>query len=633
MAIPPGFIDELRNRVAVSEIVGKRVKLIKKGREHSGLCPFHNEKSPSFTVNDEKGFYHCFGCGSHGSALDFVMNTEGLNFPEAVERLAVMAGMEVPQDTPEQRERTERRNTLYDVMEAACAYYERALRMPEGQIGLSYLRERQLTEDTIRHFRLGFAPNIQGGLVAALKREGIEESLMIEAGLLIQPDDPGRKPYERFRDRVMFPITDRRGKVIAFGGRILGDGKPKYLNSPDTPLFHKGTVLYGLAQAREEAYKRDQIIVTEGYMDVIALAQGGFPNAVAPLGTALTEEQIQLLWKMSKTPILCFDGDAAGQRAAARGAERALPHLKPGLSLHFIHMPPGEDPDSLIQHEGSTAMQTVIDQAVPLSELLWQREREGKNLETAEDRALLDDQLKKHAFQIQDESVKSHFLSALKDRMWKEIRGKKETKKFQPRRDWKYDKTIHHTHLEAKSSLNTKVDAQNWREILLITAVIFHPQIIDEVGERLGMMNFVSDSLDKLRQEVLKTVDGDLGLDSSALQSHLKKSGFSGPLNSLLTKFQSPDGIGTVGHEGFLHPDRPVEDVLRGWEQTYKLYRQVTDLKAEDKEKQRHLVKEMTPQALSQFWAHKKLQGQVDTDDDEDTDAAAFKIDEQDLFD
>lgn len=282
MAIPPGFIDELRNRISVSEIVGKRVKLIKKGREHSGLCPFHNEKSPSFTVNDDKGFYHCFGCGAHGSALDFLMNTEGLNFPEAVERLAVQAGMEVPQDTPEQRERVERRNTLYDVMEAACAYYEKMLRMPEGRIGLSYFRERGLSEETIKHFRLGYSPNVPGGLKAALTRQGIEESLMIEAGLLIQPDDPNRKPYERFRERVMFPITDRRGKVIAFGGRILGDGKPKYLNSPDTPLFHKGTILYGLAQAREEAYKKNKIIVTEGYMDVIALAQGGFPNAVAP---------------------------------------------------------------------------------------------------------------------------------------------------------------------------------------------------------------------------------------------------------------------------------------------------------------------------------------------------------------
>ncbi|NVK19296.1 MAG: DNA primase [Methylocystaceae bacterium] len=633
MAIPPGFLDELRNRVSVSEIVGKRVKLIKKGREHSGLCPFHNEKSPSFTVNDDKGFYHCFGCGAHGSALDFVMNTEGLNFPEAVERLAIHAGMEVPQDTPEQRERSEKRNTLYDVMEQATLYYERALRMPEGKTGLSYVQQRGLSEDTIKRFRLGYAPNIQGGLKAALKREGIDESLMIEAGLLIQPDDPNRQPYERFRERVMFPITDRRGKVIAFGGRILGDGKPKYLNSPDTPLFHKGTILYGLAQARETAHKKEEIIVTEGYMDVIALAQGGFPNAVAPLGTALTEEQILLLWRMSKHPTLCFDGDAAGQRAAARGAERALPHLKPGFGLKFVHLPEGEDPDSLIKAEGSAAMQTVLDEAIPLSELLWRIESKDKNFETAEDRALLEDQLKKHAFQIEDESVKKHFLAALKDRMWKEINAKKGGKSSTWKKDWRFEKKNHHTHLEAKSSLGTKVNAQNWRETLLLAAVILHPQIMDEVGERLGLLNFMSDSLDKLRQEVLKTVDGDLGLDSRALQDHLNTNGFSEPLKSLLAKFHAPNGGKFIGHETFLHPDRPIDDVLRGWDHTFTLYMNERDLAMEFKELKRRLEQEMTPQALSQFQAHQKLMGMVDTDEEDAGVGHSFKLNEEDLFD
>jgi len=632
MAIPPGFLDELRNRISVSEIVGKRVKLIKKGREHSGLCPFHNEKTPSFTVNDDKGFYHCFGCGAHGSALDFLMNTEGLNFPEAVERLAVQAGMEVPQDTPEQRERVERRNTLYDVMEAACAYYEKALRMPQGRSGLDYFKQRGLTDNTLKRFRLGFAPNIQGGLKAALARQDIDEKLMIEAGLLIQPDDPKRKPYERFRDRVMFPITDRRGKVIAFGGRLLGDGKPKYLNSPETPLFHKSNVLYGLAQAREEAYKRDSIIVTEGYMDVIALAQGGFPHAVAPLGTALTEEQIQLLWKMCKTPLLCFDGDAAGQRAAMRGAERALPHLKPGYSLHFVHLPTGEDPDSLIQNEGRAAMKTVLENASPLSELLWRDSRGELNLEMAEDRSVLEDSLKKYAFQIQDESVRNHFLSALKDRMWKEIRAQKETNSFKNRRDWRFEKKNHHTHLEAKSSLKIKVDAQKWRESLLIAAVILHPQIMDEVGERLGLMIFQSESLDKLRQEVLKTVDGDLGLDSRALQSHLKENGFSGPLEALLDTFHAPNGGRFIGHEAFLHPDRPIDDVLRGWEDAYRLYMQERDLAAEFKELKRRLKDEMSPQVLSQFVALQKLMGKVDTEEGE-AEGSSYKLNEEDLFD
>lgn len=632
MAIPPGFIDELKNRLTVSEIVGKRVKLTKKGREHSGLCPFHNEKSPSFTVNDDKGFYHCFGCGAHGSALDFVINTEGLNFPEAVERLAVMAGMEVPQDTPEQRERTQKRNTLYDVMEAACAYYERSLRMPEGKAGLDYLRKRGLSEETIKRFRLGFASNAQG-MKAALKRDGIEENLMIEAGLLIQPDDKNRSPYERFRDRVMFPITDRRGKVIAFGGRLLGDGKPKYLNSPDTPLFHKGTVLYGLAQARESAHKKEQIIVTEGYMDVIALAQGGFPNAVAPLGTALTEEQIQLLWKMSKTPVLCFDGDAAGQRAALRGAERALPHLKPSYSLHFVHLPEGEDPDSLIKAHGSSAMDKALENAIALSELLWRHESEGMKLEQAEDRAALEDHLKKHAFQISDESVKHHFLSAFKDRIWQEIRKKNTTERpRRTRQDWTFDKTRHHTHLDAKSSLKTKVNAQVWREHLLLAALILHPEIMDEIGEKLGLLNFNADSLDNLRQEVLKTVDGNLGLDSKQLQTLLIENGFSGPLHSLLGKFHAPNGGTSIGHESFLHPDRPVDDVLRGWNHTFSLYVNERDLAAEFEELKRRLSQDMTPQLWSQFQALQKLRGMVDTEDDE-AGGYSLRLNEDELFD
>jgi len=336
---------------------------------------------------------------------------------------------------------------------------------------------------------------------------------------------------------------------------------------------------------------------------------------------------------MSKRPTLCFDGDAAGQRAASRGAERALPHLKPGYGLQFVHLPAGEDPDSLIKAEGSAAMQTVLDDAIPLSELLWRMESEGMNFETAEDRALLEDQLKKHAFQIEDESVKSHFLSALKDRMWKEIRAKKETKPFQRQRDWKFEKKNHHTHLEVNIAKDIKINAQNWRETLLLAAIILHPQVMDEVGERLGLLNFMSDSLDNLRQEVLKTVDGDLGLDSRALQSHLIKNGFSEPLKTLLGKFHAPNGGKFIGHETFLHPDRPIDDVLRGWDHTFNLYMKERDLATEFKELKRRLEQEMTPQALSQFQAHQKLMGMVDTDENDGGDGYSFKLNEEDLFD
>ncbi len=377
MAFPPSFLDEIRSRVSLVSVIGRGVRLTKKGREHSGLCPFHNEKTPSFTVNEDKGFYHCFGCGAHGDVITFEMQTHRLSFPEAVERLAAEAGLEVPVQAPEERERAKQAASLYDVMEKACAFFERELRGPAGHVGFDYLRRRGLDEETISRFRLGFSPDGRTALKAALKQAGFSEAMAVEAGLLIAPEALGREgaeSYDRFRGRVMFPITDRRGRIIAFGGRILGDGQPKYLNSPDTPLFHKGAVLYGLAQAREPAAQAGTVIVCEGYMDVIALARAGFAHAVAPLGTALTEGQIELLWRMAAEPIICLDGDAAGQRAAAKAAERALPLLKPGLSLRFATVPAPEDPDSLIQTQGSAAMQQILDRAQPLSDVLWHQE-------------------------------------------------------------------------------------------------------------------------------------------------------------------------------------------------------------------------------------------------------------------
>lgn len=318
MAFPPQFLDELRARLPVSEVVGRKVRLVRKGREHSGLCPFHNEKTPSFTVNDEKAFYHCFGCGQHGDVITFVMETEGLSFPEAVERLASQAGLQVPQSSPEERERAKVRNTLYDVVEQVCAWYEDNLRQTGGREALDYLRGRGFTEETIRTFRLGYSPDGRGRLLQAMEAKGIRKDQLVEAGLIKLPEGGG-DPRDYFFNRVMFPISDGRGRVIAFGGRILGDGQPKYLNSPETPLFHKGRNLYNFAMAREASRDLGTVIVAEGYTDVIALAQAGLPNAVAPLGTAVTEEQIGLLWRVADEPVLCFDGDTAGERAAISG--------------------------------------------------------------------------------------------------------------------------------------------------------------------------------------------------------------------------------------------------------------------------------------------------------------------------
>ncbi|MDH5747745.1 MAG: DNA primase, partial [Rhodospirillales bacterium] len=418
MAFTPQFLDELRARTGLAEVVSRRVKLTRKGHEHLGLCPFHKEKTPSFTLNEEKGFYHCFGCGAHGSAFDFVMQTEGLSFPEAVERLAGDAGMEVPVDTPQERERALRNQSLYDVMEQAAAVYEKTLRMPEGRPALNYLKGRGLGDETLTRFRLGFAPDSRGFLKTALARENISEGQMIEAGLLIRPEDSGRDSYDRFRGRIMFPITDRRGRVIAFGGRILGDGEPKYLNSPETPLFHKGRTLYALSLAGKEIRAKGEAVVSEGYMDVIALHQAGFLTAVAPLGTALTEEQIMELWRIVREPVLCFDGDTAGARAAGRAAERVLPLLKPGYSLRIAELPAGDDPDTLIRRAGAEEMSRVLAKAIPLSDVLWQMETRGRMITTPEDRAALQKRLEDLTRRINDPTVRAHFLKSFKDRIW-----------------------------------------------------------------------------------------------------------------------------------------------------------------------------------------------------------------------
>jgi DNA primase len=424
MSLPRGFLDELRTRVSIVDVVSRKVRLTRKGHEYSGLCPFHNEKTPSFTVSAEKGFYHCFGCGAHGDSLSFEMHANGLAFMEAVERLAAQAGMEVPQATPEEADQARRSATVLEAVEAACKFYEQRLRMPEGREALAYAERRGLSEETIARFRLGYAPT-GNALKAALVRDGWEESTLIEAGLIGRPDD-GRSTYDILRGRLTFPIADKRGRVIAFGGRILGDGQPKYLNSPDTPLFHKGFVLYGLAQARAAAFERGRVVVVEGYMDVIAMSQAGLAEAVAPLGTALTEGHLAELWRVCDEPILCFDGDAAGQRAARRAAERALPELKPGHSLRFALLPEGQDPDDVVKSGGKAAMEAVLGAARPLSDVLWETTLEGRDVATPERRAALDRDIRELASRIKDEAVRGYYQQDLKERAYQLFRPQRQ---------------------------------------------------------------------------------------------------------------------------------------------------------------------------------------------------------------
>ncbi len=423
MAFPPNFLDELRNRITLSELIGRRVALRRKGREYAGLCPFHNEKTPSFWVNDQKNFFHCFGCGAHGDAIGFTMRIDNLSFPEAVERLAGEAGLDVPETTPQERERAKIAATLHQVTEAAAGWFEQQLRMPSGKNGLDYLRGRGLDDDTIARFRLGFAPDSREALQAALRRTGATDRQLVDVGLVIQPDEGGRAPYDRFRGRVIFPIHDRRGRIIAFGGRIIGAGEPKYLNSPETELFHKGDNLYCLHLAREAAAKDRPVIVAEGYMDVIALHVAGFDGAVAPLGTALTEGQLALLWRVADEPFLCFDGDNAGRRAAMRAAERALPLLKPGKSLRFVTLPAGHDPDSLIRASGPAAFQACLTQARPLVDIVWDLETLGHPMDTPERSASVEAALRQRVSEIADATVRGYYQDAVRKRLWDARRG------------------------------------------------------------------------------------------------------------------------------------------------------------------------------------------------------------------
>src|ERR1019366_1718779 len=344
MALPAGFLDELRARTPLAAVIGRRVRLARSGRQWKGCCPFHGEKTPSFYVYDDH--FHCFGCGAHGDAVSFVMQSQGAAFPEAVEQLAAEAGMEVPKPSAEAADAERRRLDLHAVLEAATKAFQRRLKLPEGVRALRYLHDRALTDATIDRFALGWSGEGRGALAADLAREGIEPAMLIEAGLM-KPAEDGRPASDFFFNRVMFPIRDRRGRVISFGGRVLGDGQPKYLNGPETALFSKRRNLYALDLAR--AAPGAAVVVVEGYMDVIALHQAGFTGAVAPLGTALTEEQLEELWRLTPAPVLCFDGDAAGARAAARSADLALPLLAPDRTLRIATLPEGEDPDTLVR--------------------------------------------------------------------------------------------------------------------------------------------------------------------------------------------------------------------------------------------------------------------------------------------
>jgi DNA primase len=621
MAFPPQFLDELRARVPLASVVGRRTKLIRKGREFHGLCPFHNEKTPSFTVNEDKGFFHCFGCGAHGDAIGFEMRTGNLSFTEAVEKLASEAGIDVPKATPEERVREAQRASLHDALEAACVFFEKHLRSVGGRDGLAYLKNRGLTDATIARFRLGWAPDSRDALKSALMNAHCPESLLIEAGLLKKPESGGT--YDYFRGRVMFPITDRRGRVVAFGARTMGDGQPKYLNSPETPLFHKGGTLYGLAHAREQARAINTVVVAEGYMDVIALHQAGFAYAVAPLGTAVTEQQIEELWRLAPEPILCLDGDSAGQRAMVRAADRAFPILKPGCSLRFAVLPASEDPDSLIKARGAAAMQAVLDDARPLVEVVWRVATEGRPLDTPERRAALEKELTEKAQSIADETVRWQYLAAFRQKLkdafrpvWKPQQylgggtgpgGKKGGRRL-PNLPPMCGPDGRLPGVGRPVPPRAPAAGQEW---VLLALLLDHPHIADtnSVGERLGETTFADKELDKLRQGILKHLAMARDLDSGVMITHLRSDGFSQVLDSLLDANERKARS--------VRSYDAIDEARAYWEHVFHLYTK-KELQADVSEANAQLAQETSAASWTRFKAVKRQEQAASSWDEEE---------------
>jgi DNA primase len=577
--LPPDFLDEIRARIALSEIVGRRVKLTRAGREHKGLCPFHNEKTPSFTVSDDKGFFHCFGCGAHGSIFDFVSKTENLPFIDAVEKLAGQAGLKMPARSPGEAERAAKVEGLVGVLELAARWFEAQLAGNAGQVARDYLVKRGVSAEAVKRFRLGFGPDHRSALKEALIARKLTEAQLLEAGLLVKPEDGGAT-FDRFRYRLMFPIADRRGRVIGFGGRTLGDHKAKYINSPETPIFHKGKNLYGLALAREAIRDAGVVIVVEGYMDVIGVASAGIPNVVAPLGTALTEDQMRELWRLTPEPIVCLDGDAAGQRAAYAAAERALPLLQPGHSLRFAFLPEGEDPDSHVRLAGRDGFRAVLDAAQPLSAVLWEARIKGRRFEEPEARAALDRDLKQMVARIADPTVRTYYDTAMRERLWQAFGAGAAMRSSRgpgreppPARGPGFRAGSPGLRVGPPPPLSPTFR----RERLLVVTVVNHPALIERIAEEFAALPLKDNDLDALRAAILDIAGSGArvqGLDSAGLRQHLTDKGFARALERL------GSGPGAL-IDRFARPDATLEAAEIGWRHTFHLHRRAVTLPTE----------------------------------------------------
>ena len=538
------FLDELRSRVSVVDVVGAKVKLVRKGKEYMGLCPFHNEKTPSFTVNEAKGFYHCFGCGAHGDIIKFEMEANGLPFMDAVTKLANKAGLRVPQVHKESPEEVQKRSSWYEITELAAAYFEKNLRLTAGREAMAYLARRGFDESIIKKFRLGFAPD-NNGLKSWLASKNVRESDMIELGLAVLSEKNG-KIYDFFRNRVIIPIMDKRGRVIAFGGRVMGDGQPKYLNSPDTLVFNKRRVLYNLNFARDKAFEKRRIVVCEGYMDVIAQAKYGFDYAVAPLGTALTEEQIAEAWKICPEPTLCFDGDNAGIHAAIRSIDRALPILKAGYSLKYVFLPDNMDPDEFLKAKGAEEYEKALENTVPLVDLLWRKNIEAVPAETPEQKALFEKNVYEEVAKIADEKVRGYYLQEMKKRIYERFRPASARGEFAEKRPAREQRGGQKT--AAGKRLVPKPVRITLDELVgkFIAAAMFcYPRLIGEYEEKAGMFEIKDNALKLLLEKMAEVYHQKEPADSTALYDALKEEGFARYIDGLwevrMIRRQNPD--------------------------------------------------------------------------------------------
>jgi len=555
VSLTPAFLDELRARTLLSALVGKTVKLTKAGREFKGCCPFHNEKTPSFYVNDDKSFYHCFGCSAHGDAIRWMTEQQGLPFIDAVKELAQAAGMEMPAQDRQSVERAERAKGLHDLMADAAQFFVDQLNGIAGAEARSVLERRGIKTETARAFGMGYSPDSRGKLREELK--GYGDPALIESGMLIKVDD--KEPYDRFRGRLMIPIRDARGRVIAFGGRVIGQGEPKYLNSPDTPLFDKGRTLYNLDRAAPASRKSGRIIVVEGYMDVIALAQAGFGEAVAPLGTALTEHQLERLWRLSDVPILCFDGDSAGQKAAIRAALRALPGLAPGRSLRFVTLPEGQDPDDLVRARGPAAFEALLEKPESLVDRLWSHEHAAEPLDTPEQRAGLKRRLMTHADAIADPDVRHEYQAEFRrriDDLYARPQRDFAPRQFTPRKPGtKWAPPLPPVTAEAKAVRAAGIDRLLAKAVL--AGLIRHPTEIARHMEVLGSLKLADGALGRLFEAVVDLALEDRALDSQRLITILGSSGLGQITTDLLRADATPYSFTQDGAE----PERASADL------------------------------------------------------------------------